>query len=168
MSTKLNCFLNEKDQIQDINFNEEESKNNIKNKRNEIKNNTSVLKFYLRQTYILLEYKVENEEVEEITEPILKDFMALFNTHYELSIKLIKELKELIQNDERYSIELPEATEVIIKSLEHDYFKDYKLYYKFYKQQLFNKNDYYLNTFEFFKSLKEYDIFSKILEMYEN
>ena len=62
---------------------------------------------------------------------------------------------------------MPEATEVIIRVMEKDYFKDLKLYYKFYKQNLFDKNDFLMNNLGLMKSLKDYDIFNKILEMYD-
>lgn len=164
----MNCFLNEEDQIQDINFNEQESKNNIKKTRNEIKTKSEVLNYYLKIINHLIEYKENIDLEEEVYETIIKDLIAIFNNHYELTINLIKKLRKLIEKDEFCSLELPEATEIIIKSMEKDYFKDLKMYYKFYKRNLFDKNDYYMNILGLIKCLIEYDIFSKILEMYDD
>ena len=104
---------------------------------------------------------------EEVYQIVIKDFIAIFNNHFEMTIILIRNLRNLIKKDERYSLEMPEATEVIIRVMEKDYFKDLKLYYKFYKQNLFDKNDFLMNNLGLMKSLKDYDIFNKILEMYD-
>lgn len=163
----MNAFLPEEDIQQDINFNEQESKHQINKTRNEIKIKSEVLNYYIKIIYHLLEYKENIDMEEEVYQIVIKDFIAIFNNHFEMTIILIRNLRNLIKKDERYSLEMPEATEVIIRVMEKDYFKDLKLYYKFYKQNLFDKNDFLMNNLGLMKSLIDYDIFIKILEMYD-
>lgn len=163
----MNAFLPEEDIQQDINFNEQESKLQIKTTRKEIKTRAEVLNYYLKIINGLIENKENFNDSEEVYEIILKDFIAMFNINYEKTIILIRKLRELIKKDKRYSLEMPEATEVIIRVMEKDYFKDLKLYYQFYKQNLFDKNDFFMNNLGLMKSLRDYNIFIKILEMYD-
>lgn len=164
----MNAFLPEEDIQQDINFNEQESKLQIKTTRNEIKTRAEVLNYYLKIINGLIENKENFNDGEEVYEIILKDFIAMFNINYEKTIILIKDLKNLIKKDKRYSLEMPEATEIILRIIEKDYFKDFKLFYQSFKQNLFHKNDYLKNIKFFIKALLEYDIFIKMIEMYDN